>query len=222
MSISKIGVDTIRRTQCRTLYSMGWVTLSFWLPLGSHSSGDPRKDKSFPIAIHQPSAVAASYSWKRNNGILQCYPFLETNLNLKLIPCACVSKVGLSNSYSRNTQNAGVMGRPKNLPFQSEVRRHLNHFLDSQQVKAGQIPKLSKPLSFPCNTIDRIDSADASALDELRQKKWKKYQTSQAKGKITSRQSLKEIRPPDEKPTVLGFKKNYKKKLKKNTGTCLM
>lgn len=95
-----------------------------------------------------------------------------------MIPCEKVSKIGLSKKYARNTQNAGLRGRPRYLPFQAEVRECLDTYLGMQKVKAGHVPKLSHPLVLPIKHLTRIDPADAAQLDNQRMRKWKTFQTS--------------------------------------------
>lgn len=103
------------------------------------------------------------------------------NIGKKLIPCEKVSKTGLSKIYARNTQNAGLCGRPKYLPFQAEVCECLADYLGKQKVKAGYVPKLSHPLVLPVHHLTRIDPADAAQLDHQRMRKWKTFQTGHHK-----------------------------------------
>lgn len=134
---------------------------------------------------------------------------------MRLIPCESISKISLSRRYDRNTQNAGLLGRPRFLPCQQEVSKYLNEYLNSQSVAAGGVPKLSKVFSFPIVTLDTFLPHDNVENDASRQQSWKRFQ-SHGNNKNLSRRSLNKSSPPDHvKPTVLGFGKKPPPKKKK-------
>lgn len=110
----------------------------------------------------------------------------RTEHSRSLIPVESISHISLSPVYHRNSQNAGLRGRPTNLPLQNQVERYLNQYLTAQKAKPRQVTKLIQPSWLPMVLRVPVSPFDSILKNEAREKNWNTHLGSMRKSQHAS------------------------------------
>lgn len=122
-----------------------------------------------------------SPNWHPINPLVRSpIPFLEPSVlrekyQQRVIPVSSISHISLSPIYYKNSQNAGLKGRPAQLPYEDHVVRIMNTYLVAQPIVQRRVARLKAPLIVKSEKNFQVSPYDGLVSFQAREATWSKH-----------------------------------------------